>query len=60
MDNYISFKDLNTQILSLLGNIIMTAMLCEERGEIFMCVTFMIFENVRNKTSHVSSSNNMD
>ena len=38
----------------------MTAMLCEERGEIFMCVTFMIFENVRNKTSHVSSSNNMD
>ena len=60
MDNYISFKDLNTQILSLLRNIIMTTVLCEERGEIVWRVTFILFENVRNKTTHVSSSNNMD
>ena len=58
-DNYISFKDLNTQLLSLLGNI-MTTVLCEERGKICMTVTFMLFKNIRNKTTHVSSSNNMD
>ena len=60
MDNYISFKDLNTRILSLLGNIIMTTVLCEERGKICMTVTFMLFKNIRNKTTHVNSSNNMN
>ena len=60
MDNYISFKDLNIQILSLLGNIIMSTVLCEEKGKIFMTMTFMLFNTIRNKTTHVNSSNNME
>ena len=36
-----------------------TVLLCEERGRIFMTVTFMLLENIRNKTSGDYSSNNV-